>query len=309
MALLKWKKGVNEWLTFYVDAIRNRLRRDLNLSDLTDILTARKNLEIYGDSNKTHFHDDRYIPLINSAKQANEDAVNNLSVTLSGNVTSAPSTRDSSNNIIVPVTSVTADKSILEQTAVTTAMHILLAAGDSTQKLRFNPNFNYTPSTNTLAIGKIQAGSIIADSVVGAVWNDYAEFFPRGEETEPGDIVMLNVNSDKEEYSKAVEGATCVAGIHSDEFAHLIGGEKPPADEDFVEYNMKKFIPVGLAGRVKVNFVGKAEKGVRVVPSNIPGYGRLYDAGKDSVQSIVGYLVESDNLTGKRKLKVKLLNS
>lgn len=67
--LLKIKKAAGEWYSFYATAIKNRLRRDLNLSDLSDISEARHNIELDGDNNETHFHDSRYIPLINDNKK------------------------------------------------------------------------------------------------------------------------------------------------------------------------------------------------------------------------------------------------
>lgn len=102
---------------------------------------------------------------------------------------------------------------------------------------------------------------IFGEKVYNAVWNDYAEFFERGEETEVGDIIALDENSDEERYIKATNESKVIVGVHSDTFAHLIGGENPPEGEDFYEYNIKKFIPVGLAGRVKVKVVGPIKKG------------------------------------------------
>lgn len=104
-------------------------------------------------------------------------------------------------------------------------------------------------------------GEVRAVKVYNAVWNDYAEFFERGEETEVGDIIALDENSDEERYIKATNESKVIVGVHSDTFAHLIGGENPPSGEDFYEYNIKKFIPVGLAGRVKVKVIGPIKKG------------------------------------------------
>lgn len=63
--LLKIKETSDKWYSFFSSAIKNRLRRDLNLSDLTDVVQARKNIELDGDNNATHFHDSRYMPQIN----------------------------------------------------------------------------------------------------------------------------------------------------------------------------------------------------------------------------------------------------
>lgn len=93
MATLKWKNG-QQWETFFYGAfenikadlknvivainnaaaaIRNRCRRDKNLSDLTNPSDGRKNLKLIddcSDSNRlgetTHHHDSRYIPKINT---------------------------------------------------------------------------------------------------------------------------------------------------------------------------------------------------------------------------------------------------
>ena len=60
--VLKFKKTLEEWIPFYVDAIKNRLRRDLNLSDVFDVQATRDNIGLSGINNHTHYHDDRYIP-------------------------------------------------------------------------------------------------------------------------------------------------------------------------------------------------------------------------------------------------------
>lgn len=138
----------------------------------------------------------------------------------------------------------------------------------------------------------VDNGNVVANKVYNAVWNDYAEFYERGENTEPGDIIGLNPNSDKEEYIKAINPSMCV-GVHSDEYGHLIGGEKAPNDEDFIKYNLNKFIPVGLVGRVKTKIVGKISMGDKVVLSNIAGVGRKYIKGIDSPEDIIGMAVEN----------------
>ena len=51
-------------------------------------------------------------------------------------------------------------------------------------------------------LGNISGNDITGNRVFNAVWNDYAELFPRGEETSPGDIIVLDMNSDKEQYVK-----------------------------------------------------------------------------------------------------------
>ena len=171
---------------------------------------------------------------------------------------------------------------------------------------------NYLPLSGGTITGNLTVnGTITGTTVIGAVYNDYAEFFPRGEETETGDIIMLDPNSDEEKYIKAstsiITEYPLVVGIHSEEYSHLIGGELPKNGEDFYDYNIDKYIPVGLAGRCKVKIKGKAIKGAPVTFSDIPGVGIC--SNNITNNSIVGYLVESDNIEDEntiRLLKVKL---
>lgn len=67
MAILKYNDG-KEWKSLYGQDIRNKLDKNKNLSDLTNKEEARQNLELTGDNNHTHYHDDRYIPLIEKEK-------------------------------------------------------------------------------------------------------------------------------------------------------------------------------------------------------------------------------------------------
>lgn len=145
--------------------------------------------------------------------------------------------------------------------------------------------------------------SISAPKVYGSVYNnDYAEFFPRGEETEPGDIIALDPVGESERYIRAVRGQR-VVGIHSDEYAHLIGGETPEHGADFIEWNLKKFIPVGMVGRCHVKVIGKVQKGQYIACSDIPGIGRaVSDFGPD----VIGFAVESSDCDGLHKVMVKI---
>lgn len=149
-------------------------------------------------------------------------------------------------------------------------------------------------------------GTITGNRVVGAVYNDYAEFFPRAEKTEPGDIIALDVDSIDEKYKKATEYDLVVVGVHSDEYGSLIGGDKFDNAEDYIKNNMNKYIPVGLSGRVMTKVIGKIKKGDIIIPSSIPGVGiAAYEKNPPHGQ-IVGYAVEEDDLECIRKLKVKL---
>ena len=152
------------------------------------------------------------------------------------------------------------------------------------------------------------SGAFTATAVYNAVWNDYAEFFPRGEETEAGDFIALSLDSDNEVYVKATKETSKSVGIHSDSFGHLIGGEDAPDGQDFVEYNLPKYIPVGLVGRVRANIVGEVKKGDFIVISDIPGVGRAFNKETDSYVDIIGMACESSSEKDIKRIKVKLGN-
>lgn len=154
------------------------------------------------------------------------------------------------------------------------------------------------------------SGTITGSAVYNAVWNDYAELFEKdtSQEYEAGDIISLKfADDDKEEYHKSgVDCDTNVVGVYSDYFGHLIGGEQAPEGEDYVEHNLKKFIPLGLAGRVKPKIIGKVSKGDFVVTSSIPGVGRKYIKGQDDHLAIFGLVVENKDSEGIARVKVKI---
>ena len=140
------------------------------------------------------------------------------------------------------------------------------------------------------------------DAITNAVWNDYAERFEKPVElkTEPGDIIALDKSTETEMYKLAEEGDSNIVGVHSDEYGMLIGGV---ADDE--EYNKKHFIPVGMIGRVRTKVIGPIHKGDRIVPSNIPGVGRIFENG-DNMFAIVGFATETNLDPNIKKVRTKI---
>ena len=149
-------------------------------------------------------------------------------------------------------------------------------------------------------------GQAYFSAVYNAVYNDYAEFFPRGEATEPGDIVALDLSSDHESYIKATATSKIVAGVHSDEYAMLIGGDKAGDGEDYVKKNLINYIPVSLAGRVMCKVTGPVHRGDTIIVSDIPGVGVATDDENIPHKRVVGYVVEDDDRTDIRRVKIRI---
>ena len=146
-------------------------------------------------------------------------------------------------------------------------------------------------------------GNVTANKVINAIWNDYAEYFPRGEKnTEPGDIIALDMNNEKEVYVKASLIDTCIVGIQSNAYGHLIGGEIPPNNISFEEYNIKKYIPIALSGRVNCKVIGIINKGDHIGLSGFPGIGKTVDKSKD----YVGIALENKYNNDLSLIKVKV---
>lgn len=138
-------------------------------------------------------------------------------------------------------------------------------------------------------------GDLTALRVHNAIYNDYAEFFEKGEDTEIGDIIALDMTSDKEKYVKATKYSKVIVGIHTEEFAQVIGGNK-----DSINKNKEEFIPISLMGRVHVKVKGPVYKGDYINPSDIPG------VGESSIfnEKAVGISLENNKEPGIRLIKV-----
>ena len=160
-----------------------------------------------------------------------------------------------------------------------------------------NLTVSNTANIKQLAVnGNITAtGDITGARVFNAVYNDYAEWFERGEETEAGDIIALS-EGNNELYKKATCKDKVIVGVHSEEFAHIIGGNGDGNDE-------KAFIPIGLVGRSHVKVKGKVEKGDYIVPSDVAGIGV---ATKTRTHKTIGQAVEASDDDDIKKIRVIL---
>lgn len=186
-------------------------------------------------------------------------------------------------------------------TANTTAKIIGALTASSTLTCTGAATFNNTIScSNNISA----TGTVTGSKVLNAVYNDYAEFFERGESTEEGDIIALDSNSEKEQYVKGSYTNPNIVGVDSRSYGHLIGGEIVPEGEDFEKYNLPKFIPVGIVGRVPVKVIGKVHKGDTIILSDIPGVGKAKTSEKEFYK--VGFAVENSENPEIKLVKIKI---
>lgn len=170
---------------------------------------------------------------------------------------------------------------------------------DKTSQLTNDSRFVATDANGNVTL----TGALTATKVYNAVYNDYAEFFPRGGDTQRGDIIALDETSNKEQYSKATFSSRCVVGVHTEDFASIIGGRTLSPGDDILKTNLPTYIPVALAGRVPVRMYGKARKGGWVIPSEMPGVGRMALEG-ESITQAVGQIVKDDTAENVRLVKI-----
>ena len=180
-----------------------------------------------------------------------------------------------------------------------------MSTGDITMSHKVNVNGTLTTKAVTMN-GALKVNSNIDATgyikgyrVHNAVFNDYAEFFERGEETEVGDIISLDMSSDEERYVKATN-PRLVVGVHSDTYGHILGGTNNTEECE------KTHIPVGLSGRVKTKIVGSINKGDEVILSNIPGVGRKFNPDTDRERDIIGFAVETNLSEDIKLVKIKI---
>ena len=173
------------------------------------------------------------------------------------------------------------------------------AIPSATSQIENDSRFVSTDSDGNLVL----SGTITAAKVYNAVYNDYAEFFPRGGDSQRGDIIALDESVSYERYVRATENSRCVVGVHTEEFAQIIGGKSLEPSDDILKENLPNYIPIALAGRVHVRMYGKAEKGGWVIPSEMPGVGRMAMDGEDISQS-VGQIVKADAAQNVRLVKI-----
>lgn len=82
-------------------------------------------------------------------------------------------------------------------------------------------------------------GYLYATRVYNAVWNDLAEFMPKAESADPGQVMVMTANG---LVPSKKRGDKAVVGVYSDSFGYALGAE-----------DQENKIPVGISGRVWVS--------------------------------------------------------
>ena len=182
MSILKWKKN-NKWISIYADAIKNRLMRTANLSDLTDKTAALNNLGLTGDV-ETHHHDSRYLPMFEKLENKVKEKFKALKFKVGGDVAESNATQLEDGTYSFNLTNIRATSINIEQ-GNGNAMPALFINNTKDKEVKYVPDITYNSQTKTLNIPNIRTGTIAAEEITGqriygSYWSDYAEFFPKG---------------------------------------------------------------------------------------------------------------------------------
>lgn len=148
----------------------------------------------------------------------------------------------------------------------------------------------------------VASGTITGSRVYNAVYNDYAEWYEKddiNEEFKPGDVIELNPKTGK--YRKSSSTACkFVVGVCSDTYGIIVGGDNLENMKD----NSKKFIPVGISGRVYTKVIGEINPG-DLLTSSIDGYAMKVSPDKVIAGTIIGKALER-SMNGKVLMQIML---
>lgn len=205
-------------------------------------------------------------------------------------------TSDANGNITISSTNTDTDTKVT-QTNTT---------GNANYRLLLSANANDTTETNTALksskfIANPYTGAFTATKVYNAVWNDYAEWFEKEdleEVFEPGDIVTW---SEKGVTKTSDSNDSLVVGVYSDTYGHIVGGDELEDMED----NRKKFVSVGLTGRVNVKVTGRVFRGDLIVSSDIPGVGTVNN--NPIPGTVIGKALEDKEVEDVSKIKMLIM--
>lgn len=246
-------------------------------------------------------------------------SIGNINITVSGHTTSINShtssistltTANSTNVAAIDALEASVSAIDTDLTAAETAIATKIGFSDVANKVTQQINtINLAGVANIKGNSTVRTGTnnvsidgylYVTKLMAGAAFNDYAEWFERGCETDPGDIIALLRGAGKETYVKADRYFNNITvGVHSAEYGYITGGDD---DENVIE----RFIPVGMVGRVHVKVKGVVQEGDYIALSDTQGVG--ISVGKDpSGGYIIGKALEDEFEAGIKRIRCILL--
>lgn len=138
----------------------------------------------------------------------------------------------------------------------------------------------YTGTTDPTATTRLNMdGYFYATRVYNAVYNDLAEFMPKAEEAEPGQVLIMTENGVAPSRGR---GEKAVVGVYSDTFGQALGAD-----------DQENKLPVGLSGRVDVWISEPCEIGDLLISGDKPGFASVKRSGEDGEGKVIGKVVQN----------------
>ena len=170
---------------------------------------------------------------------------------------------------------------------------------DKTSQLSNDSRFVATDANGNVVL----TGTLTATKVYNAVYNDYAGILSPGRRYQR-ETLLPWTNQPIRNNTSRPPPAACVwwESIRKISLPSSGGRTLSPGD-DILKTNLPTYIPVALADRVPVRMYGKARKGGWVIPSEMPGVGRMALPG-ESITQAVGQIVKDDTAENVRLVKI-----
>lgn len=152
----------------------------------------------------------------------------------------------------------------------------------------------YTGTTAPTATTRLNMdGYFYATRVYNAVYNDLAEFMPKAEDAEAGDVVIMTENG-LAPSKERLDGA--VVGVYSDSFGYALGAE-----------DAENKIPVAISGRVWVKIAEPCKIGDLLV-SGKRGKASVRKSGEDVLGKVIGKVMKNKTDYEEERIEMLVMN-
>ncbi|MFW6046585.1 MAG: hypothetical protein ACOCP4_02200, partial [Candidatus Woesearchaeota archaeon] len=137
-------------------------------------------------------------------------------------------------------------------------------------------------------------GYFYATRVYNAVYNDLAEFMPKAEDAEAGDVVIMTENG-LAPSKERLDGA--VVGVYSDSYGYALGAE-----------DQENKIPVAISGRVWVKIAEPCKIGDLLV-SGKRGRASIRRSGDNVLGKVIGKVLKNKDDYDEERIEMLVMNS
>ena len=138
----------------------------------------------------------------------------------------------------------------------------------------------YTGATDATNTNRLNYdGYFYATRVYNAVYNDLAEFMPKAEDAEAGQVLVM---TEKGLTASKTRGDCAVVGVFSDTFGQALGAD-----------DQENKLPVGISGRVNVWVSEEVKIGDQLISGDETGFASVKRTSEDGDGKIIGKAMQN----------------